>query len=252
MGFVSERLLPPPSLIGEVAARPSAVGATLTTVTVPVYSARPPSSSRIFSLTEREPSRCSARLAGKDELVAPGEVLALEQPRERLRDLGHHRHRPSAPALGRADVAGAVVVAPHHADRLGLEVDVADAEREELAETEPGEGGRQEERAVLLSLGRADERPHLLGRVEVVVLGHVPDPQPSTSSAGFDGRSCVLRARSKIACSIARSFTAVRSGSGPSLVGHLLRPPALDRHARDRLDRHRPKWGRSHLSSADR
>ena len=27
----------------------------MTTVTVPVYSARPPSSSRIFSLTEREP-----------------------------------------------------------------------------------------------------------------------------------------------------------------------------------------------------
>ncbi len=54
--MVNERLLVPPSSIGVPADRPSAVGSTLTTVTLPVYSAEPPSSSSTASLTERVPS----------------------------------------------------------------------------------------------------------------------------------------------------------------------------------------------------
>ena len=56
-----------------------------------------------------------------------------------LSDLGHHRDHSHVAALGRDDLAVAVV-APD-SDRLTGEVDVAPAQRDELAAAQPGHGG---------------------------------------------------------------------------------------------------------------
>jgi hypothetical protein len=60
-----------------------------------------------------------------------------------------------------------VGVAGADADGLEREVDVAPAEREQLAHPEAGEGGREEDRSVLGRVRVADERQDLLGRVDV-------------------------------------------------------------------------------------
>jgi hypothetical protein len=63
----------------------------------------------------------------------------------------------------------AVAVAGAHADRGEAEVDVAPAQREQLAHAEAGQCGGEEDRAVLVRLGRAHEREDLLKRIDVDV-----------------------------------------------------------------------------------
>ena len=80
--------------------------------------------------------------------AAPG----LEQAPENLLELGHYRHCPS-PAAVRRPAPLDRVDAPHHAERLPLEADVADAQRQELVEAQACEGRGQKDRAVLIGGG---------------------------------------------------------------------------------------------------
>jgi hypothetical protein len=62
----------------------------------------------------------------EDEVVRPGEAVALEQPRERGRNLGGHRHRSPLARLRLGQRA--VSEAPDDVDRLPLKVDLANTQ----------------------------------------------------------------------------------------------------------------------------
>src|SRR4051812_15625691 len=79
------------------------------------------------------------------------------------------RRAPSAPR-GPCRSSGAWValaVARRDADRRVGEVDVAPAQRDQLPAPQAGERGGQEDRGVLLALGRTHQGEDLLGRVEL-------------------------------------------------------------------------------------
>jgi hypothetical protein len=77
-----------------------------------------------------------------------------------LGDLVDHRDDADLARLGRDELAVGEVGA--HADGLAGEVDVAPAQREELAAAQSGEGGGEEDGGVLVVAGGADERVDLL------------------------------------------------------------------------------------------
>ena len=103
----------------------------------------------------------AARDAREDEVVVGRPVLAVGEPGEGGRDVGCHRDRADVAALRRREAAAGEGPADAHA--RGGEVDVSPAESDELAAAEAGERGREEDRRVLLGLGRPDEGPDLLG-----------------------------------------------------------------------------------------
>ena len=98
---------------------------------------------------------------GEDQAVLPRELLALRKPRERLSDLGRERHGSHLAGLRRGERASRVARADVH-DAPG-EVDVAPAQREQLAAAHARKGRGEEQRGVLHVRGRAHQRPHLLG-----------------------------------------------------------------------------------------
>jgi hypothetical protein len=92
-----------------------------------------------------------AILAGEHEIVRPRELPAAREPADHVRDILHHRDRPRTARLWATDLIARVALV--HPDRLVLEVDVAPAERDQLAAAQPGERRRDEDRRVLLTGG---------------------------------------------------------------------------------------------------
>jgi hypothetical protein len=120
---------------------------------------------RAVALGERGAVDVAADDAAEDEVVLVGEVLALAQPCECLRDPRRHRDGADLARLRRRKVA--VRVARADADRRAGEVDVSPAQRVPLALAETREGGGEVERGVLLGVGGAHLRHDLLGREDV-------------------------------------------------------------------------------------
>jgi hypothetical protein len=73
----------------------------------------------------------AAALAGQDEIVLRGQLVTLAEQRQRSGDLRRQRHRADLAALGRGQVTGRE--ARPHADDVVGEVDLAPAQRDQLA-----------------------------------------------------------------------------------------------------------------------
>ena len=102
---------------------------------------------------------------GKTRSSSPVQCSRCESRASALGGRGRQWHRAHAAALRRRQRAGRV--ARGHADVLAREVDVAPAQRDELALAQSGERGQEEQRAVLLVVGVPHEREDLVGREHV-------------------------------------------------------------------------------------
>ena len=89
-----------------------------------------------------------AGYAREDEVVVGRPALALTEPGERGNDVWGYRHRAPFAALGAREVA--LAEACRNADRRVGEVDVAPAQRDELAAAQAGECRGEEDRCVLI------------------------------------------------------------------------------------------------------
>ena len=147
--------------------------------------------------------------------------FALLERRQGVDHRGHHRHRPDPLAL-RHLLPAAGEVAPD-VEQTVDEVDVAPAQRQQLALAQAGEGGHPVDRGVLVVVG-GDDRQLDLVAVEGVELARVGDLGPLDQVGG--GR--VLRrpqtrfARLKMPCRTVRWRTMVRLDSFPSAISRSL------------------------------
>jgi hypothetical protein len=119
---------------------------------------------------QRRSVQVGAGFAGEHQVIIAGPVLAIGEPRQRRRDVLRQRHRTNLARLrGRKRAAGP---GRAHTYREAGEVDIAPTQREQLAETQAGERGGQEQSAILIRRGRADQRPHLLGAEHLDVAAY--------------------------------------------------------------------------------
>src|SRR5439155_16665271 len=105
--------------------------------------------------------------ARQDEVLVGGPGVALAELGERLSDLRRHGDRAHLPGFRRRLLSGGDGRAD--ADRVRREVDVAPAQGDQLAATQPGERRGEEQRCVLFARRRAHQRHDLLGREDLDV-----------------------------------------------------------------------------------
>jgi hypothetical protein len=111
----------------------------------------------------------AAELRGEHRVVLARHEATACELREALGDLVDHGDDADLSGLGRDDLAVGEICA--HADRLAWEVDVAPAQRAQLAAPEAGEGCGEVDRAVLVVGGAADDGVDLFAAIDVVVAG---------------------------------------------------------------------------------
>jgi hypothetical protein len=103
--------------------------------------------------------------AGEHEVVVAGPAPAVRETRQDGGDVRRERHRTNATALRARETGPGERAADAYT--LAMKSIVAPTEGDQLAAAEAGESGSEEDRGVLLRLGRADECPDLLHREDL-------------------------------------------------------------------------------------
>lgn len=111
----------------------------------------------------------AAEGGGEDGVLVAGLQLAAGEARELVGDLVDHGDDADLAGLRGDDLAVGEVAA--HADGLAGEVDVAPAQREQLAAPQTGQSGGEDDGGVLVVGGATDDGVDLLTRTHVVVAG---------------------------------------------------------------------------------
>ena len=102
----------------------------------------------VVATAERGAVEVAAGVTDEDQIVVASPVSRLPSFASASATSGAIGTERTLPDFGRSEHA--LGVARAHADRRAGEVDVAPAERKQLATAQPGERGRQEDRGVLL------------------------------------------------------------------------------------------------------